>query len=652
MFWSFLFNIQNGTAYNVVNQEGINITDLMIKNSLINILSTNPSFFGTDISSQLFIETSLSSNKSNNWNIGIPIYPIGFANSSFQDERHSDKIIDTLQKISIDIDEGIKIRLYSNDLLNDAITSTTQILTTEGALDTAGSFNNARRTIKARHRNRYGLETDGTSNSNLTIGTGNISSGSYFYSSMWISADWISNNDNVLISNYDGTDGWYLKSTNGEGAITLFYTDKDGTEQFAEYYVPPTTYTDTDWINIGIKFRPPDTNGAFTLGTFTPASPLNYKVDGTYGTLFTGGSITQNKIGTGEGLTISFDVVANNIDSTSISIVNRGSAYSVGDEVYIGMEATMTGDDAPPRTSFGTINYTNASIVISAVNGGKVIDFYINGTIAKLTAGQEYIYPNFPTIKSIIVGSQYDGSLPSRLYMDDFQLYSSTYSDNISTEIISSLYNKGQGNCGQGYNTLETDQYKTTGLTVISPPTSIGAGDTLENITLTMPSNCTISNTKIYLRITLDPLSDLSITLTSPDGTLITIFDGTIITNTGDTIDCWIDDLADTDIQSFTGDITNKYVSAGISSGYNGENATGTWILTCTNAGAGTGTIDAYDLICNYTDISQPIFPKCEYQFEDVLYDSSATHSRNKLLDKDTISLSIIGNESKSKSAL
>jgi len=103
MFWSFLFNIQNGTAYNVVNQEGINITDLMIKNSLINILSTNPSFFGTDISSQLFIETSLSSNKSNNWNIGIPIYPIGFANSSFQDERHSDKIIDTLQKISIDI---------------------------------------------------------------------------------------------------------------------------------------------------------------------------------------------------------------------------------------------------------------------------------------------------------------------------------------------------------------------------------------------------------------------------------------------------------------------------------------------------------------------------------------------------------------------
>ena len=657
MFWSFLFNNTNGTGFHVVNNDVVAIKDLMLKNTLMNILSSNTNFYGTNITSQLFLETSLNTVKSNNWNIGIPIYPIGFANSSFQDERHGDRIIETIERISTQESEGVKIRLYSNDLVSDAITSTTQILTTEDAIDSSGTFNLARRSVSARHRNRYGLETDGIANSNFVIDN-KASTGSYFYFNAWISSSWIVNNDNVIVSNYNGTSGWYLKSTTGEGSLSLFYTDKDGTEQFAEYYVPPRTYgTNKEYINIGIKFRPPSTNSPTLLNSFVPASLVGYKTNGSYGGNFSGGSATLPKgTTTGTGLTISYDVVGNNIDSTTILIVNRGEGYSVGDEVYIGMDSTMTGDDAPPLTTYGTNTYINAYITVARVEGGRIIDFFINGKRSEIISGNDYTFPNMETATTITCGSQYDGTKPTAIFMDDLQVFSNTFSDSITEGITQSLYNKSNGNCGQGYTTAEANQYKTTGLTILAIPTPIDAltGAT-ETISLaTFPTNCIVSNTRIYLRITFPTLTDLTISLDSPSGETISLFDGTLTTNTGGTIDCWFDDNAETLIQNETTDIINGYVNPNeplSTFTTNNSIGTGNWTLTITNAGADTGTIDAYDLICNYTDIEQPIFPLCEYQFEDILYDPLESHSRNKLIAKDTISLSIIGTESNTMSA-
>jgi subtilisin-like proprotein convertase family protein len=144
-------------------------------------------------------------------------------------------------------------------------------------------------------------------------------------------------------------------------------------------------------------------------------------------------------------------------------------------------------------------------------------------------------------------------------------------------------------------------------------PVTIPTGPATVTSTLAIPTCGTITGVKVQnLNITHTWVGDLRVTLTSPLGTIITLFDRPGRTTTGagcsgDNLAVGFDDaaiLTATDFENACGNlpaISGTYQPVNLLSGLNGQNMQGTWTLTVHDEAAGDGgTLDSWQLeICS-----------------------------------------------------
>ncbi|HJQ27060.1 MAG TPA: C25 family cysteine peptidase [Blastocatellia bacterium] len=135
-------------------------------------------------------------------------------------------------------------------------------------------------------------------------------------------------------------------------------------------------------------------------------------------------------------------------------------------------------------------------------------------------------------------------------------------------------------------------------------PKPIPDEDTVTS-TLTVGSNITIADVNVRLFITHTFESDLVVTLTSPAGTSVVLFDGVGGggENFGSTCspspDCVIDDEAATDMEAGDEPFVGSFNPGGAAllSAFDGQNAQGTWTLTIEDTASGdVGTLNCWCL--------------------------------------------------------
>ncbi|MDT0556991.1 proprotein convertase P-domain-containing protein, partial [Patiriisocius hiemis] len=145
-----------------------------------------------------------------------------------------------------------------------------------------------------------------------------------------------------------------------------------------------------------------------------------------------------------------------------------------------------------------------------------------------------------------------------------------------------------------------------------------GAGEVLNNTlppavsTINVADDVTLDDVNVAINISHTWVSDLSIELESPAGTVVTLYSqANNISCSTDNIDAtWDDDatvLADDSCNGSAPAISGLVLPTSALSAFNGESSLGDWTLTVTDGvGGDNGTLDGWDLILSSPDLALP----------------------------------------------
>ena len=259
---------------------------------------------------------------------------------------------------------------------------------------------------------------------------------------------------------------------------------------------------------------------------------------------------------------------AHNTDDISLQVVNAGSGFSItsqnsATDWQVGDTETITWNVS--GTNANGINVSNVDILWSS-DGGVTFDTTLVANVAN-DGSQTITVPSVATatgrIKIVPVGNIF--------------------------------YDINNANISIGVQTTTT-QYPSTDTPLGIPDNNPGGISS----TITVPNDGEIIDLDLQLNISHTWDSDLTATLTAPDGTVFTLFSG--VGGDGDNFTNTIfDDSAATSINSGSAPFNGSFQPVSPFGPLNGTQAVGDWTLTVIDgAGQDVGTLNSWSLFISY----------------------------------------------------
>jgi len=434
----------------------------------------------------------------------------------------------------------------------------------------------------------------------------------------------------------------------GDSIIEYSVTDSDGNTSTCQFTI---TVTDNEAPMVVCQdltveldaaglytLDPNDIDGGSTdnCGIVSYEFSAGASIPGSLTTLFSGGN------GGSAGWTVFYDITVGPADISVNSFdVNTSSVAAVSMDVYtlvgtsIGNEANAGLWGAPASsgsgTGAGTNNPTNMVlgtpiVLLANTSYGIAINMnaavrYTNGT--GCPGNQCYINADLSLALGKSQTGLFTGSLFSpriwngTVYYDVLTpAFGGTFDcSNVGTNIIGLIVTDAQGNQSTCTATVTVEDNIAPEITCIGEPATIVDSSTdapalaiVDNTTVSTTMNVTddflITDLDVDIDITHTWTGDLQITLESPAGTQVLIFDGSADGCSGDNImDRYDDESANAlDCQAGSGNAFPEadYVPSNPLSAFDGESTLGVWTLSIEDtAGGDQGTLNSWTL--NYS---------------------------------------------------